>query len=87
MSLIFRAKGTTTGFDNKNQSQAIVYTNAAGQIVISAPEKSNYTIYNAVGQLIENGLLNSELQTANCKLQTGIYVVKVNNVTERLIVK
>jgi hypothetical protein len=87
LSLIFRAKGTTTGFDNKNQSKAIVYTNAAGQIVISAPEKCNYSIYNALGQLIENGVLKSELQTVNCKLQTGIFVVKVNNQSTRVIIK
>ncbi len=87
-SLIFRAKGTTTGFDNKNQSQAIVYTNATGQIVISAPEKINYAIYNAVGQLIENGVLNTERETRNTKhLAAGVYVVKVNNQSTRVVVK
>ncbi len=87
-SLIFRAKGTTTGFDNKNQSQAIVYTNAAGQIVISAPEKINYAIYNAVGQLIENGVLNTERETRNTKhLAAGVYVVKLNNQSTRVIIK
>ena len=88
LSLIFRAKGTTTGFDNKNQSKAIVYTNAAGQIVISAPEKINYAIYNAMGQLIENGVLNTERETRNTKhLAAGIYVVKVNNQSTRVVVK
>ena len=91
MSLIFRAKGTTTGFDNKNHSKAIVYSNAAGQIVISSPEKCNYSIYNALGQLIENGQTTAKLQTVNCKLNTGIYVVRVldngNELTTRVIIK
>jgi len=37
--------------------------------------------------LIENGTLNSGLQTTNCKLQTGIFVVKVNNHSTRVIIK
>jgi hypothetical protein len=87
-SLIFRAKDTNTGFDNKNQSQAIVYTNAAGQIVISASEKYNYAIYNAMGQIIENGVLNAERETRNTKhLAAGVYVVKVNNQSTRFVVK
>jgi hypothetical protein len=86
-SLLFRAPGTTTGIKNNEKLNAQVYVNAANQITIIAPEKSNYAIYNAVGQLIENGTVNSKLQTVNCKLQTGIYVVKVNNQSTRVIIK
>lgn len=85
-SLIFRTTGATTGL---NSAKAIVnvYVNGDNRIVISAPEKSVYSIYNAMGQMIENGMLNSTLQTANCKLQTGIFVVKVGNQSTRVIIK
>jgi hypothetical protein len=86
-SLIFRTPSNTTGIETTEKTNAQVFVNAANQITIIAPEKSNYAIYNAVGQLIENGVLKSELQTVNCKLQTGIFVVKVNNVTNRVILK
>ena len=67
-SLIFRAPDVATDIDNGAKINAQVFVNAANQITIIAPEKSNYKIYNAVGQLMENGTVNSKLQTANCKL-------------------
>ena len=86
-SLLFRAPSNSTGIETTEKTNAQVFVNAANQIMISSPEKSKYAIYNAMGQLIENGTLNSELQTVNCKLQTGIFVVKVNNESTRVIVK
>ena len=86
-SLIFRAPGNATGIDNTEKGIVQVFVNAANQITIIAKPNSNYSIYNTVGQLIENGILNSEMQTVNCKLQTGIYVVKINNQSTRIIIK
>jgi len=84
-SLLFRAPGATTGVDNANKLNAQVFVNAANQITIIAPEKSNYAIYNAMGQQVTNGVTTSNYQTA--KLQTGMYVVKVGNQTTRVIIK
>jgi len=86
-SLLFRAPNANTGVNQLDQPQAKVFVNAANQITIIAPEKSNYAIYNAVGQLIENGQTAAKLQTANCKLNIGVYVVKVNNQSTRVIIK
>jgi len=86
-SLLFRAPGVTTGIDNFSKSNAQVFVNEANQIVIIATEKLNYAIYNAVGQLIENGNLNSKLITQNSKLSSGVYVVKVGNQSTRVIIK
>jgi hypothetical protein len=77
-SILFRTPGAVTGMDNTAKLNAQVFVNAANQIVIIAPEKSNYSIYNAVGMFIENGQITAKLQTANCKLQTGIYFVTVS---------
>ena len=86
-SIIFRSPSSPTGFENINKPSVQVFVNAVNQITIIAPEKSNYAIYNAMGQLMENGKLNAELQTVKCKLQTGIYVVKVGNQSNRVIIK
>jgi hypothetical protein len=74
-SLIFRAPETTTDIKANERMNTQVFVNAANQITIIAPEKSNYAIYNAVGQLIENGILNAKHETRNNKLTAGVYVV------------
>jgi len=86
-SLLFRAPGVATGVDNAIKLNAQVFVNAANQITIIAPEKSNYAVYNAVGMKIENGILNTERETINAKLNTGVYVVAVNNKATRVIIK
>jgi hypothetical protein len=93
-SLLFRAPGNTTGIDNTSKFNAQVFVNANNQISIITPEKATYSIYNAVGQLIENGIVNSKHslsryigETRNSKLNSGVYVVKVNNKSTRVIIK
>ncbi len=86
-SLLFKVPGNTTGISNTEKSITKVFVNTQNQITIVAKPNSHYAIYNAVGQLIENGTLNSELGTTNYKLQTGVYVVIVNNQSTRVIVK
>lgn len=86
-SLQFRAPGVASGLDNSNKLNTQVFVNAANQITIITPEKCNYAIYNAIGMLIENGQTTAKLQTVKSKLQTGMYVVKVNNQSTRVIIK
>ena len=86
-SLLFRAPGVATSIDNGHKLNSQVFVNAANQITIIAPEKSNYAIYNAVGQQVENGVTTAKQQTVNCKINTGVYVVKVGNQSTRVIVK
>jgi hypothetical protein len=86
-SILFRSPGISTEVTNPDKEHISVFVNTQNKIVISAKEGSNYAIYNAVGQLIENGQTTAKLQTVNRKLQTGLYVVKVGSVTKRVIVK
>lgn len=85
--LILRSPGTVTGVENGKAENFSVYANNNGQLVIMAPVKSTYAVYNAVGQLIQNGKLNSEHETLNTKLSSGVYVVKTENHSTRVIVK
>jgi hypothetical protein len=86
-SLIYKSKGATTNVDYTSKLNAQVYVNAAGQIVITASEKASYSIYSAMGQIVEKGILNTKNEILKAKLISGIYVVKVNNQSTRVIVK
>ena len=86
-SLLFRAPGTSTGYDSNEKLNAQVYVNATNQITIIAPEKASYSIYNAVGMLVENGKATGKLQTINSRLITGMYIVKVANRSTRVIIR
>jgi hypothetical protein len=89
--LLFRAPSSPNALNIVEKLNAQVFVNAANQITIVAPEKANYAIYNAVGMLLENGQTTAKLQTVNCKLQTGMYVVRVSEngkeLTTRVIIK
>ena len=86
-SLIFRSAGATTAIENTNTLAIKVYVNANNQLVIAASKNSNYAIYNTLGQQIVNGIINSERETLNNKLAAGVYVVRVNNQSTKVVVK
>jgi hypothetical protein len=86
-SLLFRAPNASTGIENAENGNTLVFVNTQNQITIIAPKKCNYAIYNAVGQVIENGVFNAKYITLNSKCEAGVYVVKVNNQSTRIIVK
>lgn len=87
-SLIFRAPRITTEFANLENENVSVYVNAQNHIVINATAGSKYSIYNAVGQQIESGVISTERETTNTKqIAAGFYVVKVNNQTKTVIIK
>jgi hypothetical protein len=90
-SLLFRAPGVTTSINNTENSGAQVFVNAANQITIIAPEKANYSIYNAVGQLVSNGKTITNRTIVNTIRLAGVYVVKLTEngteLTTRVIVK
>lgn len=87
-SLLFRAPNALPTVE---KLQAQVFVNAANQITIIAPEKCNYIIYNAIGQKQHEGLTTSNRISPNCKLQTGMYVVRLSDngkeLTTRVIIK
>lgn len=77
-SLLFRAPGVATSVDNTTKLNARVFVNAANQITIIAPEKATYSIYNTVGILLENGVVNSKHEIQNTKLTSGVYFVSLS---------
>ncbi len=74
-SLIFRTKDTATDLENNTQPHSHVFVDNYNQIMIEAPEKSSYAIYNTVGQKQFESKLNSSKVTINKNLNAGIYFV------------
>jgi hypothetical protein len=73
--------------NNTDKLRTSVYVNSANKITIIAPEKSNYSIFNSVGQLVDHGKTIDKIHVLNLNKNTGIFVVKVNDVNERIIIK
>ncbi len=84
-SLLFRAPDVATGVNTASKLNAQVFVNSANQITIIAPEKSNYAIFNAVGQQTTGGTINHLPFSINHS--RGVYVVKVNGKSTRVIIK
>jgi hypothetical protein len=78
-SLLFKAPGATTLIDNPEKEQISVFLNLQKEIVIMAQENFNYAIYNAMGQLIESGVLKMKNVTLNTKLTSGLYIVRLTD--------
>jgi len=85
--LLFKTPVSTTDIEKNKKTTTQVYVNSANKITIIAPINANYAIYNAVGQIIENGSLTSNNQTSNFNFASGVYVVKVNNKSTRVVIK
>jgi len=72
---------------NQSASLSKVVVNAANQIEITAPVKSNYTVYNTMGQIIVNGVMTEGRAIVANLPSSGIYIVKVGNETNKVILK
>ena len=86
-ALLLKAPGTSTNTNNIDNAVVRAYANASQQIVIHAPASSQYVIYNAMGQQLESGTLQSMHETLRRQYAAGIYVVKVNSVAKKIIVE
>lgn len=89
-SLLFRAPSISTDIDLSEKSTAKVFVNAANQISILAFEKCSYSIYNALGQKLESGVLGSKYESRSVSFDAGVYFVSVtvngqNNIQKLII--
>lgn len=86
-AIIFRNSAITTNTIKSDvDTQLFAYASPTKQIIINAPLHANFFIYNATGQIVENGKIK-DLDTKSKPLDTGVYIVKTNNETKRVIVK
>lgn len=86
-SLIFRTPDNVTGVDKTTQLNAQIFVNTKNQIIIIAPEKCRYIVYNALGQNQLDGILKSTRESIDKRLNSGIYFVELSTANRRKITK
>lgn len=75
-SLLFKAPSVTTAIENQLINTS-VFVNAANETVILAPENTQYSVYNAVGQRLTSGTTSSVRTVVNAYGNAGMYIVKL----------
>jgi len=85
-SLVFKSPGITTADNVSECSNQAVFVNAQNELVIIAPENSKYAIYTLVGEQVKAGKVTDTAVRINTVSQ-GVYLVKVNNQTSKVIIR
>ena len=88
-SVIFRSAGAVTNVEAPQDNSLIVYNNAPQQLTVvfnDLPAGSILSVYNAIGQkLLSQQLTSTRTQIAG-EFRPGVYMLKVNNTTKKVIV-
>jgi len=85
-SLVFKSPGITTVDDVSEFNKMTVFVNAQKELVITAPENSSYAVYTMVGEQVKAGKVTENAVRINTVSQ-GVYLVKVNNQTSKVIIR
>ncbi len=89
-SLIIKAPGTVTDINGANSGKINIFANQQGQISVITPElieNGLISVYNAVGQKLLSRGITTNVTVLKETFVPGVYVVKVNNVSRKVIVK
>ena len=65
-----------------------IFVNEKNRIIVETDiPNAECAVYNALGQQLMSGTITLSPQTLDCMLEAGVYLVKVGNKTERVIIK
>ena len=80
-SVIFKTSSVTTGTENATDNSILVYRNITNQITVNCSPvilgNATVSVYNAVGQKLENRILTNATTVINKSLNAGVYLVTV----------
>jgi len=89
-SVIFRSSGAVTNVETTLDNNLIVYSNAPQQLTVICNDKiqvgSMLSVYNAIGQKLLSQPLTSTSTQITGKFNPGVYMLKVNNTTKKVII-
>ncbi len=88
-SLEFRAPGTITSVDEL-ATEAHVFVNENRQLIVQAPgitRNDRISVYTLAGQQLQLQQADGAVTVLSRPLTTGVYIVKVNQLVEKVIVK
>jgi hypothetical protein len=90
-SVIFRTSGSTTGLDKGDDTNLMVYWNNNKGITIRTNDEkligSTVTVFTALGQQLISKKLSSTSMNVDYPYTPNVYLVKVNNVITKVIIK
>jgi hypothetical protein len=90
-SVIFRTTGVATGLINNKDNSMLVYCNNNHGLTIRTNDEkligSLVLVYNALGQQLISKKLSGTIMSIDFDYTPDVYIVKVNNVITKVIVK
>lgn len=90
-SIIFRSAGATTGVNKDTENNLLVYWDSNQKLTLKINDEkligSTMSVYNVVGQQLKTEKITGTTMHVNFPYAPDLYLVKVNNVTTKVIVK
>ncbi len=90
-SIIFRSAGAVTGVEKQADTKLMVYSNHKNQITLVNNDLTNLgstvSVYNAVGQKLLSKQIAGSITLLDGNFTAGVYMVKVNSISKKVIVK
>ena len=90
LSILIKAPGAVTSVENNISSLYQVYSPKMGQLVVSATSvKSNdmVSVYTAAGELVYAQSLSDSRTLLNKNFAKGMYIVKLNQSSKRIVIR
>ncbi len=86
-ALVFPRSGVISGCDGTAQTHFFAFAKDKRITVSSNAQSGTIYVYNSVGQQVAAEAISSNLTTVSAVLPEGVYVVKLNNQTAKVVVK
>jgi len=88
-SIEFRAPGAATSVNEVNASNTLVFVNEANQIAvqIAGVKDASISVFNLAGQQLATQQAEGQITVLAQPFSAGVYLVKVNNHLQKVIVK
>jgi len=90
-SIIFRSSGVTTGLNKERDNSLLVYSNNNHGITMKTNDEkmigTMVSVYNTIGQLLISKQMTAATMNIDFPYAPDVYMVKVNNITKKVIVK
>ncbi len=86
-AVVFPRSGVITGLEGAETTGFFAFANNNRITVSSDAQTGMIYVFNAVGQQVAAEAISGKLTTVNTALPAGVYVVKLNNLTTKVVVK
>ncbi len=86
-ALVFPRSGVVTGLENAEAAGFFAFANNNRISVNSDAQTGMIYVFNSVGQQVATQAISGKLTTVSTALPAGVYMVKVNNLTTKVVVR